>query len=85
MRAVPAYLEGSATSAEDQVEDHDDQDQINDAAAIVANPGSHIVSATAENQQKNDEKDDKHRQECSTEIYHCLRPPKERLKSRAEA
>jgi hypothetical protein len=43
-------LQPRAASAEQQVEDHDQQNQIDDAAAVIADAGAHVV-APAPNEQ----------------------------------
>jgi hypothetical protein len=53
-------LKATATSSEDQVNNHNRDNEGETAAAVVAYAGTHVVSATAEYQQQNDEKNDEH-------------------------
>jgi hypothetical protein len=47
-----AILESSSTAAEYQVENYQQQDQTETTAAVVADTGAHIESATAEQQEQ---------------------------------
>src|SRR5581483_6422171 len=45
---IRRLLQASATSAEQEVEDQDQYDQIQDAAAVISNAGSHVVSTATD-------------------------------------
>jgi hypothetical protein len=45
----------NSSSAEEQVNDNDGEDDADSTAAVVAEPGAHIVPTAAEEQRQNDE------------------------------
>jgi hypothetical protein len=54
-------LESRPAPAENKVEDHDHQDQVEGAAAVVADARTHVITTPANQQQQNDQNDDEHR------------------------
>ena len=62
---APVCLDPRATSTKNYVENHNDKNEVKDAPAIVANARPHVVPATAKYEQENDQKNNKHVEECS--------------------
>lgn len=61
---LPRSLQ-AATPTKDQVEEHKDEDEVDAAAAVVAQTGPCVVTATAKQDDKDDEQDN-HAAESST-------------------
>jgi hypothetical protein len=51
-------LYSGSTSAKDQVDDDNYQDEVDDTSAVIAKSRSHIITATAEEEHEDNEKND---------------------------
>ena len=51
-------LDPASTSTKEQVKDHDDQDEVNATAAIVADSRTHVITAAAKEKNEDYQNDD---------------------------
>jgi hypothetical protein len=59
LNAAAETLDAAPSTPKQQKEKHDYKDEVESATAVVADPGAHVIAASAEDENQNDEDDDK--------------------------